>query len=71
MTPLKPTASPSARTGVGRSAWSNRIASTAPISGTDAIMIAANDEATRCSPKAISGNGIEISAIAYIATQRQ
>ena len=64
ITPPKPTTRPSARTGVGRSLSSKRIASTAPISGTAATMIAASDEATCTSPAAISGNGIEISATA-------
>jgi hypothetical protein len=46
---------------VARSAWSKRSASTATSSGTDAMMIAATEESTCCSPAAISGNGIEIS----------
>jgi hypothetical protein len=63
ITPEKPISRPRARSGVGRSEWSKRRASTALISGTNAMMIAASDEATRSSPAAISGNGPEISTI--------
>ena len=65
ITPAKPITEPDAPAArVGRSEWSKRSASTAPISGTAAMMIAASDEATCSSPAAISGNGIEISATA-------
>ena len=53
---------------MARSAGSNRIASTAMISGTAAMMIAARLESMCCSPAAISGNGIEISSSAYSAS---
>jgi len=49
---------------VARSAGSKRSASSAMNSGTDAMMIAASDEATCCSPLAMSGNGTAISNIA-------
>ena len=49
---------------MARSAWSKRSASSATISGTEAIRIAASDEETVCSPAAISGNGITISTTA-------
>ena len=61
---MKPITRPSARTGVGRSEGSKRNESTVTISGTEAIRIAASDEAMWTSPAAISGNGIEISATA-------
>ena len=61
---MKPIARPSARTGVGRSEGSKRSESTVTISGTEAMMIAASDEAMWTSPAAMSGNGIEISATA-------
>ncbi len=64
ITPPNPSSSPSARTGVGRSEWSKRSASRAPISGTEEIRIAARDEDTRVSPAAIIGNGMQISATA-------
>ena len=63
-TPAKPTSRPTSRPPVARSARSNRIASTAMISGTAAMMIAASDESMCRSPAAISGNGIEISTTA-------
>ena len=50
---------PAARGALG--AVEAQIASTATSSGTAAMMIAASDESTCCSPAAISGNGIEIS----------
>ena len=49
---------------VARSDASKRIASSATISGTQAIRIAASDDETCCSPAAISGNGSAISASA-------
>ena len=64
ITPQKPISSPTARTGVGRSEWSKRMARTAPIRGTVATMIAASEEGTRDSPKASIGNGMQISATA-------
>ena len=69
-TPAKPISSPARREPVARSPGSKRTASTATISGTDAIRIAASDEDTCCSPAAMSGNGIEISTTAKIASQR-
>ena len=63
-TPANPISSPNRRAPVARSAWSNRSASRATISGTEAIRIAANEDETCCSPAAISGNGITISASA-------
>ncbi len=71
ITPPNPIARPSARTGVGRSEWSKRIARIAPISGTVATMIAASDEGTRSSPIASIGNGIAISATANASSPRQ
>ena len=56
---------------MARSAGSKRIASTATISGTEAIRIAVSDEDTYCSPAAISGNGSVISITAYAAIQPQ
>ena len=56
---------------VARSAGSKRIASTATISGTEAIRIAVSDEDTYCSPAAISGNGSVISITAYAAIHPQ
>ena len=56
---------------VARSAGSKRIASTATISGTEAIRIAVSDEDTYCSPAAISGNGSVISITAYAAIHAQ
>lgn len=47
-----------------RSDGSKRNARTAMIIGTDAIRIAASDEATWTSPAAMSGNGMTISATA-------
>lgn len=70
-TPPKPMSRPSARSRVGRSLWSKRRARTAPIRGTEATTIAASDEDTRCSPKAMAGNGMVTSTIAYRASQRR
>ena len=56
--------SPTRRVPPTRSEWSKRSASSAMISGTDAIRIAASDDATCCSPAAISGNGMQISMTA-------
>ena len=47
------------------------MASSAPISGTVATMIAASEEGTRSSPIASIGNGITISATAKASSQRQ
>ena len=55
---------PTNRLPVTRSERSKRSARTATIRGTEAIRIAASDEETCCSPAAISGNGIAISATA-------
>ena len=62
--PAKPIIKPRAGGPPARSAWSNRSASRATINGTEAIRIAASDDATCCSPAAISGNGITISTSA-------
>ena len=64
ITPAKPIPRPTARIGVGRSEGSKRSDRTVTISGTEAMMIAASDEATCTSPSAISGNGIETSMTA-------
>ena len=56
---------------VARSLASNLSASNATNSGAVAMMIAAREEATRCSPAAISGKGIVTSATANTASQRQ
>ncbi len=63
-TPAKPVTSPASRRPATRSLWSKVRARAATISGVAAIRIAATDELTCSSPKAISGNGIAISAIA-------
>ena len=52
---------PTRREPVARSAGSKRSASSATKSGTEAMMIAASEEATCCSPAAMSGNGTAIS----------
>src|SRR5687767_1305693 len=67
-TPARPTKRPTRRRPVTRSSWSSRIASSAMISGSDATMIAASDEATCCSPNAMSGNGMQISSSANAAS---
>ncbi len=64
ITPAKPISSPIRRAPRTRSSGSKRMASTAMISGTAAIRIAASEDETCCSPAAISGNGIEISTTA-------
>ena len=56
--------SPTSRRPSARSSGSKRSASSAMNSGTAAIMIAASEEATRCSPAAMSGNGMTISGTA-------
>ena len=61
---------PASRVGVGRSASSKRIARTAITSGSAAIRIAARDDEMRCSPKPISGNGMQISTMAKATSQR-
>ena len=70
-TPARPISSPASREPVTRSEASKRSASRATNSGAAAIRIAASDEATCCSPAAISGNGIAISTTAKTASQRQ
>jgi hypothetical protein len=61
ITPARPNSRPTRREPVARSAGSKRNASSATMSGTAAMMIAARDEATWRSPAAMSGNGIAIS----------
>ena len=70
ITPASPTSIPAKRVRVGCSARSKRSARKATTSGTAAIRIAASDEDTRTSPKAISGNGTVISQKAKRASQR-
>src|SRR5436190_7988734 len=70
ITPTNPISSPRARIGVGLSEWSKRMASSAPMSGTAATMIAASDEETRCSPIASIGKGIATSTTANASSQR-
>ena len=60
-TPARPMTRPTRRDPVARSARSKRSASSATKSGTEAMMIAASDEATWRSPAAMSGKGTTIS----------
>jgi hypothetical protein len=56
-TPPKPRNSPTSRSPAGRSAGDSRAEISATISGMLEIRIAASDEATYCSPAAMSTNG--------------
>ena len=69
-TPPSPISIPTKRERVGCSPWSKRSARKATTSGTAAIRIAASEDDTRCSPNAISGNGIVISNRAKAVSQR-
>ena len=55
---------------MGRSEASKRSARKATTSGSDAIRIAASEELMRCSPKPISGKGMQISTTAKATIQR-
>src|SRR3954453_20440548 len=69
-TPPSPMRSPTSRRPETRSDASKRRASNATISGAAAMMIAATDESTCCSPKAMKGNGTAISKTANASSQR-
>src|SRR4051794_13036893 len=69
-TPPRPISSPTSRRPDTRSEASKRSASTATISGAAAMMIAATDESTCCSPNAMNGNGTAISKTANASSQR-
>src|SRR4051795_3137007 len=69
-TPPSPMRSPTSRRPETRSDASKRRASNATISGAAAMMIAATDESTCCSPKAMNGNGTAISKTANASSQR-
>jgi hypothetical protein len=65
--PDRPTSRPTSREPPTRSSWSKRIASAAIVSGRAEMRIAANDDDTRSSPNAMSGNGMTISSSAKAA----
>ena len=56
-TPPNPSSSPTSRSPAGRSAADSRVEIRATISGMLEIRMAASDEATYCSPVAMSTNG--------------
>src|SRR4051794_486919 len=69
-TPPSPMSSPTSRRPETRSEASKRSASRATMSGAAAMMIAATDESTCCSPNAMSGNGTAISNSANATSHR-
>src|SRR5215213_1226819 len=70
-TPPKPRSSPTSRSPAGRSAGDSRVEISATISGMLEIRMAASDEATCCSPVAMSTNGSATSQAAYARTAGQ